>query len=246
MLRAKNTFTPRDVVESLYIVLRKLARSWVDYNVGYLLEKAVDGISAPIVIDAGCGNGRYTNFLSHSLTPSLVVAIDFSDAELRKAKAASSWLNQEFVCADAHMLPLRSSVGDLIFASDLLHHTDQPISVLKELERVHKQGHTLVILEAERSNPLMDLWIPLGHNHFTSSQLSKLISLSGLRVETIRRVAAYPEGWFFWSGRIMELPWDSIVIVFHSTCSLVPQLPFYIHKLLSVMLPPSYNLVRAE
>ena len=62
------------------------------------------------------------------------------------------------LCADACSLPLRSGCAELVIIRDLLHHVEQPLGVLKEVERVLKPGGNFVLIEPNGRNPMMAMF----------------------------------------------------------------------------------------
>lgn len=74
------------------------------------------------VLDAGCGEGRFT-WLAAALGAARVVAVDYSREALQRARIATRGTSAcEFVRADILNLPLRR-VFDYAFSLGVLHHT---------------------------------------------------------------------------------------------------------------------------
>jgi SAM-dependent methyltransferase len=82
--------------------------------------------SNKIVVDAGCGNGRYINVLNNisSPPPRLIIGIDLSDSIFVAAKNCSMFANVFFIRANLNLLPkiLKEAV-DYIYSVGVLHHT---------------------------------------------------------------------------------------------------------------------------
>jgi SAM-dependent methyltransferase len=79
-----------------------------------------------IVIDAGCGNGRYINVLNNisPSAPRLIIGIDLSDSIFVAAKNCAMFTNVLFIKANLNLLPriLKDAV-DYIYSIGVLHHT---------------------------------------------------------------------------------------------------------------------------
>jgi SAM-dependent methyltransferase len=98
------------------------------------------------VLDAGCGTGQLTLFLS--MTERRVFGIDFSRAALLKG----AWFRRRFgqdsarFCQMDLLRPaLRDRVFDYVICTGVLHHTADPYAGFRELCRVVKPGGYLVI-----------------------------------------------------------------------------------------------------
>lgn len=181
--------------------------------------------------------------LLSKLKASSLVGIDLSVKEIHfgKNKGVSSILN--YIQADVTALPISSDMFDLVFAKDLLHHLNKPTRALCEFRRVLKRNASLIIVEADRANPFMSLYIRLGHNHFTVAQLSSLIRKAGLKDYKVEKISAYPHHFLFISKNPFDLIWDSFALIFLSVCCIFPSITTYIAKLVSSLTPYSYNII---
>src|SRR3989344_1744409 len=81
-------------------------------------------------------------------------------------------------------IPYRNGYFDYVFLHDVLHHIDEKrksqrmhFKALDELKRVCKKGGQIIILEANRYNPLFypHMVKMRGHNHFRQSHFKKII-----------------------------------------------------------------------
>ena len=91
-----------------------------------------------IVLDLGCGTGRYSGALSTRLA-SPVVAIDPSEKMLADA-ARKMAPNVRYVRAMAEALPLADGVVDMVFMSMVFHHFSNPRQAVRECRRVLRPG----------------------------------------------------------------------------------------------------------
>jgi ubiquinone/menaquinone biosynthesis C-methylase UbiE len=203
----------------------------------------LEGIIAPRVIDVGCADGGYLPLLSSHLNSSLVIGADLAQKELNLAKRNKSHPNSDYARIDVTALPFSTSTFDLIFAKDLLHHLSNPLRALREFKRVLKSNGMMVIIEADRDNPLMKMYIKHGHNHYTLTQLFALAERAELKDFKVKQIAAYPHHFLFWSGKPIELLWDTCIIIFLSFCYVCPSATTYLVKLFSSMTSHSYNVI---
>jgi ubiquinone/menaquinone biosynthesis C-methylase UbiE len=69
--------------------------------------------------------------------------------------------------------------------TDVLHHVDNPEEVIREIKRISKRNSRLIIIEANRYNPLFYIHMTkmLGHNHFTRGNFMNLITENFSNVE---------------------------------------------------------------
>jgi SAM-dependent methyltransferase len=79
-----------------------------------------------IVIDAGCGNGRYINILNtiSAPPPRLIIGVDLSDSVLLAARNCARFNNVLFLKIDLNVLPavLKKPV-DYVYSLGVLHYT---------------------------------------------------------------------------------------------------------------------------
>ncbi len=131
------------------------------------------------VLDAGCGDG-YDAFIISKYARK-VVGVDIKkNADWKRHEKT----NLSFRSADAQNLPYRSATFDGIFCKDVLHHAENPQKVLRELRRVAKRRSRIVIVEANRYNPIfyMHMTKMLGHEHFRKEVFMNLIKKEFPRV----------------------------------------------------------------
>lgn len=129
------------------------------------------------ILDVGCGNcGDDVFFIEWGMS---VYGID-----VYQDKNAKKILGKNFKKGSILKIPFKNNSFDFVFAHDVLHHINEKeqkftkhIEALREMKRVCKAGGKIIILEANRYNPLFyPHMVLLGkHNHFTQSYLRKLV-----------------------------------------------------------------------
>ncbi|MDP2666535.1 MAG: class I SAM-dependent methyltransferase [Candidatus Diapherotrites archaeon] len=137
-------------------------------------ETGLDGHSK--VLDIGCGNGFFTHYF-HEITPN-VVGLDLSWVMLGSNE------NRSLIRGRAERLPFEDRSFDLVFCSNLLHHVETPLEVVKEMVRVSKKY--VVLSEPNARNPLMYAFsfvVPeeRGALKFTPAFLESVAHNAGLR-----------------------------------------------------------------
>ncbi|MDX1664104.1 MAG: class I SAM-dependent methyltransferase [Candidatus Promineifilaceae bacterium] len=125
------------------------------------------------LLDLGCGRGGLVEQLGHPLH--LVAGVDPDLASLREHR-----LPLPRVQATSGTLPFAAGTFDVVFASWLLEHLEQPRRDFEEIARVLRSGGTFVFLAPNRRHPLSTL------NHL----LGRLGRLQGWLVERLYSRAA--------------------------------------------------------
>lgn len=93
------------------------------------------------VLDAGCGNGRYTRALA-KFSGATLYGIDFSMLNINVANMRNkdSGLPLSFLQADLHRIPFESNTFDVVFSNGVVHHMKNPEIAVQEMIRVLKEG----------------------------------------------------------------------------------------------------------
>lgn len=114
--------------------------------------------SDKIVVDAGCGNGRYVRIVNSIACPPprLVIACDLSDSIYVAARNCSAYDNVLFFKIDINLLPavLKRRV-DYIYSIGVLHHTpDAHASFCRLAECIDSGGYLSAFIYG-KGNPLL-------------------------------------------------------------------------------------------
>lgn len=130
------------------------------------------------LLDIGCGKGHDLEVF-RDYYGLRVYGIDiYKDENIQHLKDVN------FKTGTIYSIPHKDNFFDYVFLHDVLHHIDEPqqrttehIGGLKDVKRVCKKGGVIVIVEANRFNPLSYFHMVLlrGHAHFTQSYFKKLI-----------------------------------------------------------------------
>ena len=122
------------------------------------------------LLDAGCGDGGVARLLLEKVRG--VVAID--------VEPWPTWRDGPgltFQTANAEQLPFEDASFDVVHSKDSLHHMASPERALAEYRRVVKPGGSVLIVEANRYNPIFypHMTIMLGHEHFNRGRFRELV-----------------------------------------------------------------------
>ena len=102
------------------------------------------------ILDAGCGNGRYSHFLlRHADAEALLTAFDLSPGMLERARRRPGSARISHTVADLTRLPYAEASFDAVVCGWVLEHLPDPQPGLRELARVLRPGGKLLLLTTE-------------------------------------------------------------------------------------------------
>jgi ubiquinone/menaquinone biosynthesis C-methylase UbiE len=133
--------------------LPETLRLWRD-----LLAVHIDQAEMSLVIDLGCGTGRFSEILAAHFGVQ-VVGIDPSLKMLDQARRKPTIGNVAYWQGLAEALPLRDGCADLVFMSMVYHHLSDQITVACEFHPVLRQGGYTCIRNGTRESDFP-------HKHF--------------------------------------------------------------------------------
>ncbi len=108
-------------------------------------------LTGKLVLDAGCGGGRYARLLGRF--GANVVGVDLSDAVEKAAALCDDLPNVAIVQADLLALPLAEGVFDAAFSIGVLHHGPDPRGAFAAVARRVKPGGRLAVWLYRRNTP---------------------------------------------------------------------------------------------
>jgi SAM-dependent methyltransferase len=157
------------------------------------------------ILDAGCGNGRYTRFLLAQADPdALITGFDYSQQMLHRARSRLRSDRATQVAADLTRLPYADDSFDAIVCGWVLEHLPDPRPGLHELARVLRPGGKLLLLATEDTLTgamCSRLWHCRTYNRLALRQVCQECGLHWERELWFSRLHA----WFRLGGIIVEL-----------------------------------------
>jgi SAM-dependent methyltransferase len=153
-------------------------RSWAAWS------RALGLLLPPLkVADLGCGEGYLT--IEASRWASRVIAVDRSDAVLKRARALARRRRVSNVIwkrGELDRLPMRDGSVDVALLSQALHHAQNPARAVSEAVRVTVPGGRVLVLDLRTHH---EEWVrsKLGDRRlgFDDEELRKMLTSAGLR-----------------------------------------------------------------
>lgn len=165
------------------------------------------------ILDVGCGDGSDAIiFIEH-------FGLNTYASDIFEHKDIKLIPGLKFELAGIYDLPYPDDSFDYVFLHDVLHHIDEPqqrparhTEGLNEIKRICRPDGNIVIVEANRYNPLFypHMVKMRGHDHFTQAYFRRIILsvFPNTRFQYFE-AHAYPWGKSFW--RTYELLMENIV-----------------------------------
>jgi ubiquinone/menaquinone biosynthesis C-methylase UbiE len=119
-----------------------------------LLSAHVDRTAITLVVDLGCGTGRFSKMLAAELG-ARVIGFDPSGRMIDQARRKPATSPVAFGRARGHELPLPDGCVDLVFMSQIYHHLPDPLAVAGECRRVLRIGGYVCIRTGTRENDVV-------------------------------------------------------------------------------------------
>lgn len=121
-----------------------------DQYFNYIELMPVLGFDGKVVMDYGCGPGHDLIGFGTYSSCSRLVGVDLSSSSLAESRSrlALHGIEAETVVLerDVITLPFEDATFDHIHSSGVLHHTPNPVAILKELRRVLKPGGSINVM----------------------------------------------------------------------------------------------------
>lgn len=110
------------------------------------MAKRLDIKPGSIVLDVGTGTGAFLPFLLSGIGEGgRIIALDFAEKMLGRARAKGFNGNIDYLCAGVTNIPLRNEIFDIIVCYSSFPHFQDELRDLTEMSRVIKRGGRLLI-----------------------------------------------------------------------------------------------------
>ncbi|WP_434675767.1 class I SAM-dependent methyltransferase [Pseudomonas sp. D3-10] len=161
--------------------------------------------SNPVLLDAGCGQGKSFQYLRQAFAPQRLIGVDADphSLDLSAQEAARQGMAVELIGSDCATLAVPDASVDLLFCHQTFHHLVEQEKALAEFYRVLKPGGYLLF--AESTEAYIDTWVirwlfrhPM-HVQKSAAQYLAMIRNQGFQFED--RNVSYP---FLWWSRAKD------------------------------------------
>ena len=139
-------------------------RTWAQRVVEVALDDLKGLIDAPrasypVILDAGCGQGKAFAPLAARFHPERIIGVDVDEAGLDAAdrEAQDRGIRVELLDRDCADMGLPVASVDMVFCHQTLHHLARQEATLAEFHRVLKPGGLLLI--AESTEEYIGSWV---------------------------------------------------------------------------------------
>ncbi|PJI46555.1 MAG: SAM-dependent methyltransferase [Pseudomonas sp.] len=154
----------------------------------------------PVLLDAGCGQGRSFRLLREAFQPGRMIGLDADPHSLdcSAMEAARENIEVELSCADCADLMLPSASVDILFCHQTFHHLMEQERALAEFWRVLKPGGLLLFAESTQAyiNTWVIRWFFRHPMHVQKSAPQYLQMLREQGFEFAEQNVSYPYLWW--------------------------------------------------
>ncbi|AKJ97597.1 SAM-dependent methyltransferase [Pseudomonas brassicacearum] len=156
--------------------------------------------TAPVLLDAGCGQGKSFQYLRQAFAPQRLIGVDADPHSLALSaeEAARQGMAVELIGSDCAQLAVPDASVDLLFCHQTFHHLVEQEKALAEFHRVLKPGGYLMF--AESTEAYIDTWVirwlfrhPM-HVQKSAAQYLDMIRHQGFQFEPAN--VSYPYLWW--------------------------------------------------
>lgn len=114
---------------------------------------------APVLLDAGCGQGKSFRLLAEAFAPARLIGLDADPHSLdcSRAEARRQGLEVKLLASDCAEIRLPDASVDILFCHQTFHHLVEQDRALAEFWRVLRPGGYLLFAESTRY--YIDTWV---------------------------------------------------------------------------------------
>ena len=156
--------------------------------------------AAPVLLDAGCGQGKSFQYLHRTFAPKRLIGLDADPLSLTlsREEARRQGIDIELIGSDCAELDVPDASVDILFCHQTFHHLVEQERALAEFWRVLKPGGLLLF--AESTKFYIDTWVirwlfrhPM-HVQKSAEEYLGMLRTQGFQFEA--RNVSYPYLWW--------------------------------------------------
>lgn len=189
---------PRLAAES-YVM--SFGRQWNRYDVArdeedesvFAVKTGItaEELAGNLVLDAGCGGGRYARLAGRS--GAKVVGVDLSSAVEKASELCAGLDNVLIAQADLLDLALAEGAFDVAFSIGVMHHSPDPRRAFGQVARCVKPGGRLAVW-LYRRNTLPQEWLNSGLRALTTRTPARLLEAGAVGLAALGAVPVLKQG----------------------------------------------------
>ena len=201
---------------------------------------------ARLILDAGCGDGRFAEYFSKNISNGGVrlIGVDLSGPKISFAKCRGNKnkMNADFIIADIHNLPFKAESFDFIISLETLEHCLAPEIVLREFLRVvnrnkHEFEFLLTVPFTKNNNiecirSLKDVYnidnesLHIYHKEYKLDEFIKLLNSNGIEAIGFERISSknlnvFTKLWPFVPNILIKVIYRILNLFSKSPCSVL-------------------------
>lgn len=160
------------------MILKVVINMDIEDDIPYLIDK----LHRPegLLLDVGTGKGAMAENLAKR--GYYVVTVEYNEERLLQTKSDFEERGIDrvlFMKSDAQNMPFLDETFDMVTCYNAVHHFDDPVKAIKEMERVLKKGGTLTVTELNDKGKkiVADRHRQHGHEHRDDMDIFRISDL---------------------------------------------------------------------
>lgn len=149
------------------------------------------------ILDIGCGEGRFLNYLSNKYKNITLFGLDISDEMIRIARKERV-RNTNYIIGESENIPLSNKSVNTIFCLNSFHHFPNPSNSFEEMKRLLKPDGEIIIGDIwvfPVMRELINAYLPFSKSGdvkmYSKKDLKKIINPLGLELTYYKIVSPF-------------------------------------------------------
>lgn len=135
-------------------------------------KRLLDSVELPVsavVLDLGCGTGRFLDRLATNFPEIQGIGLDLSEVMVQHAQTRNRWGDRlQFQRGEASQLPFSDRTLDAVFSTFSFMHYPEPHRVLREIVRVLQPGGSFYWVDPTSESGPIGWWMRQNQIHLYS------------------------------------------------------------------------------